>query len=56
MDTTLYKQLVGISKSEMPTQSWAFFFFPQNPGVTLKKNFPWYPEDTWLGVTVNKIK
>jgi hypothetical protein len=35
MDNTLYKQLVGISKSEMPTQKWAFFF--SNPGVTFKK-------------------
>jgi len=36
MDNTLYKQPVGISKSEMPTQRWAFFF-SQNPGVTLRK-------------------
>jgi hypothetical protein len=55
MDNTLYKQPVGISKSEMPTQRWAFFFFPK-PWCYFKKNFPWYPEDTWLGITVNKIK
>jgi hypothetical protein len=36
MDNTLCKQPVGISKSEMPTQRWAFSFF-QNPGVTFKK-------------------